>query len=444
MNHTVSQQRDDALRIFQAGLKAADPYKAVKNCLVPILRADEGNCNWTKIHIIAFGKAACAMATAALEVVPEPLLADDGIVVTNYENVLAIDGIEVMGASHPLPDRVGVEAAKIIARRVSRAKEHELVLVLVSGGGSALLPSPVPSCSLQDKIATTDLLLSSGATINEINCVRKHLSQLKGGGLVKLAAPAHVLALILSDVIGDDLSTIASGMTVPDDSTFSDAIEVLKSKALWSKIPLTVKEHLLKGEKGNISETLKPADEVFKNTENILIGSNTISLNAALKQAGLLGYHASLYNAKLCGEAKYQAEKWTGFINKLSENDLQKPVALLAGGETTVTLTGNGLGGRNQEMALSFALAMKKYGFKGKWTFLSAGTDGRDGPTDAAGGMVDQDSLQRMIAAGFDPVALLSNNDSYTALKSSQDLLITGATGTNVADLQVLLIQQLS
>jgi hydroxypyruvate reductase len=442
MSSDVSRIRKDALAIFQAGVNAAEPFQAVTNCLLPVFGVDGTESRWTKIHIIAFGKAACAMAKAALEIIPASLLADKAIVVTNYENATAMDGIEVIASSHPLPDENGVDAAKKIVQRLSRTKEHELVLVLVSGGGSSLLPYPVSSCSLEEKIVTTDLLLSSGASINQINCVRKHLSYIKGGGLVKLAAPAELIALILSDVTGNDLSTVASGTTVPDDTSFADAIAVLQSRNVWSKTPANVRKHLLNGNKGIVPETLKPGDKLFTRTQNILIGSNAMSLNAAMKTAEKLGYHVRLYDAELTGEAKYQAEKWVVFIKNLDEAQMQLPIAFLAGGETTVTLTGNGKGGRNQEMGLAFALAAKKHGLKGKWVFLSGGTDGRDGPTDAAGGLVDQDSLQRMMAAGFDPESLLSNNDSYTALKTSADLLVTGATGTNVADLQVLLIHQ--
>jgi hydroxypyruvate reductase len=450
-NPIALSSRKDALSIFQAGVAAADPYQAVKRCLFAddqqleiLLNLDDKTQKptgkWSKVHLIAFGKAACAMANAAQEIIPVHLLADFGIAVTNYENVTAIDNVEVIGASHPLPDKAGLYAAKKCAERISRAQKNELVLVLVSGGGSALIPYPVDSITLQEKIATTDLLLACGATINQINCVRKHLSQLKGGGLARLAVPADLHALILSDVSGDDLSAIASGPTVPDPSTFDDAIAVFTSKGIWDKVPANVQQHLEQGKLGKVPETPKPGDNAFKNTTHTLIGSNAISVNSALKTCALLGYEAQLYNAHLCGEARNEAEKWVRYAKHLIDDGIDKPLALLAGGETTVTLKGNGRGGRNQEMALAFAIAAQQHGLTGYWTFLSGGTDGRDGPTDAAGGIVDQDTIKRMIQAGIDPVAMLGNNDSYTALKSSQDLLDTGATGTNVADLQVLLI----
>ena len=450
-NSITLSSRKDALSIFQAGIIAADPYQAVKNCLFAdgqklafLLdlndKTKKRTGNWSKIHLIAFGKAACAMIKAAQEIIPAHLLASNGIAVTNYENVTTIDNIDVIGASHPLPDEVGLKAAKKCAERISQAKQNELVLVLISGGGSALIPYPVDSISLQEKIATTDLLLASGATINEINCVRKHLSQLKGGGLASLATPADLHALILSDVLGDDLSAIASGPTVPDPSTFSDAIDILTSKNIWRKIPVNVQQHLERGDLKQVPETPKQEESVFKNTSYTLIGSNSLSLKATLKEAQDLGYKAQIYHTQLCGEARQIAEDWVLCAKKLINKGINKPTAFVAGGETTVTLTGNGRGGRNQEMALAFAIAAEQYELPGNWTFLSGGTDGRDGPTDAAGGIIDQNSINRMIDARIDPLAMLDNNDSYTALKSSRDLLITGTTGTNVADLQILLI----
>jgi len=425
--------RQDAVSIFQAGIAAADPYQAVKRHLVPELF---GNCS--KVHLIAFGKAACAMAQAASEIIPAGMLADRGIAVTNYENVTRVDNVDVLGAAHPLPDAAGLNGAKLIAERVRNANEHELVLVLVSGGGSALIPYPAEPITLQEKIATTDLLLASGATINQINCVRKHLSQLKGGGLARLAAPARLHALILSDVLGDDPSAIASGPTVADSTTYADAIDVFTSKGVWDRLPSNVRQHLEQGKRGNIEETPKPGDDIFKNTGHTLIGSNAISVAAMLQAAKNLGYETKLYSDHLCGEAGAEAEKLVIHAKVLTAS---RPLALLAGGETTVTLHGNGRGGRNQEMALAFAIAAEQQGLTGNWTFLSGGTDGRDGPTDAAGGIVDRNTLQRMIQAGVNPTALLENNDSYPALKTSDDLVNTGATGTNVADLQILLIQ---
>lgn len=443
--------RRDALRIFQAGIDAADPYQAVKRCLsvnnnhlsisLNLNDKTQNRCSqWQKIYLIAIGKAACAMARAAQKQIPKHLLANTGIAVTNYENVTSVEHFDVIGAAHPLPDASGLKASWLIAERVSQAKQGELVLVLISGGGSALIPYPLTGISLADKIATTDLLLACGATINQINCVRKHLSHLKGGGLAKLAAPADLHTLILSDVLGDDLSSIASGPTVPDNTTFTDAADILHAYKIWDKLPDTIRIVLSAGTEGKIPETPKPNDPIFNRTGHTLIGSNGVSVRASFQYADELGYKTQLYSEHLCGEARIEAENWVLHAKKLRQQNINKPIALLAGGETTVKITGSGLGGRNQEMALAFSLAAEKHRLTGNWSFLSGGTDGRDGPTDAAGGRVDPDTLTRMRASGIDPNAYLADNNSYQALAGSHDLLITGATGTNVADLQVLLL----
>lgn len=447
----IESLRRHATRIFLAGVEAADPFKAVSrslavnnNTLEIALNMNESgpvrSGNWEKIHLVAFGKAACAMADAARQIIPAHWLSPPGIAVTNYENATRIENIQVMAASHPLPDEAGLKAAQAVADKVIHARQHELVLVLVSGGGSALLPFPAPGVSLMDKIQTTDLLLACGATINEVNCVRKHLSQLKGGGLARLAAPADLHALMLSDVLGDDLSSIASGPTVADATYFSDAVAILQDKGIWTKLPEPVRTHLNKGLSGEVAETPKNGDPLFANTGHTLLGSNRISVNAILRKASEMGYEATLYNDQMRGEARDVAEKLVLHAKQLTQQGLKKTTALLAGGETTVTLKGSGRGGRNQEMALAFALAARRHGLGGDWVFLSGGTDGRDGPTDAAGGLVDPGTLARIT----NPEAFLDNNDSYHALQQANHLLETGATGTNVADLQILLVQPTS
>lgn len=444
--------RHDALQIFQAGIDAADPYTAVKRAIKFSENHLELNLDlndsskvrigrWSKVHLIAYGKAACAMAKAATEVIPAELLDEQGIVVTNYDNLLALENLTVMGAGHPLPDNAGLHAASLIAERVKKAEQGELVLVLISGGGSALLPAPLAPLTLAEKIATTDLLLACGANIQEINCVRKHLSQLKGGQLARLAFPADLHALILSDVLGDDLSAIASGATVPDDSSYADAIAVLNRYQIWEKVPDTVQQILEQGRVGQLKETPKAGDPVFKHSSHTLIGSNTISLNAVAVAAQTQGYQTEIYSQALCGIAREEAETLALHVKKLLDNGLNIPTAIVAGGETTVVLTGTGQGGRNQEMALAFACAAKKHRLPDCWVFLSGGTDGRDGVADAAGGIVDAGSVERMRNARVNAANRLNNNDSYNALKSSGDLLVIGATGTNVADLQVLLIK---
>lgn len=449
MTGTAYTLRDHARSLFQTGIDAADPYRAVVESLTFGPDGLEITLNssvkpysarWSKIHIIAFGKAACPMLKAAMTIIPKNLIGQT-LAVTNVDNVSPIPGANVIGASHPLPDAAGYKAARQCAAIARNAGIGELVLVLISGGGSALLPYPAGSISLHDKIQTTDLLLASGANINQMNCVRKHLSHLKGGGLCRMIAPADCHALILSDVIGDDLSTIASGPTTPDPTTYHQAIDILKSKNLWDKVPEAVRLHLERGRQGEYPETPKPDDPCFQHESHTLIGSNRISVDAMLKHAGQLGFKAILFSDNLCGEANDAAKKFLAFAQEQSRKLNTKPLAIIAGGETTVTLRGQGKGGRNQEMALAFAVHAKTHGFNADWVFLSGGTDGRDGPTEAAGGLVDSGTISRLIDSKTDPAQYLANNDSYSALQSANDLLITGATGTNVADLQVLLIR---
>jgi hydroxypyruvate reductase len=447
MSAAKLSSREQASALFQAGVAAADPYLAVKrflkadDTLLHIGSAQTGyrSGNWHGIHLIAFGKAACAMADAAQELIPQPWLIGKGIIVTTYDNVDVVENFHVFGAGHPLPDASGLHAAKTIAKRLSNTRPGELVLVLVSGGGSALLPYPAGNIRLADKIATTQLLLACGATINQINCVRKHLSRLKGGGLAQIAAPADLHALILSDVLDNDLSTIASGPTVADDTSFADAVAILQSYNIWQQVPPNVQMHLQLGLQGLHTETPKSGDPVFQHAGHTLVGSNAISVDAVLDSASSLGYQPQLYSKQLCGEARVVAKQLVQHAIVLSTG-LTQPTALIAGGETTVTLKGKGKGGRNQEMALAFALAAEEQGLNCPWTFLSGGTDGRDGPTDAAGGIVDNHTLQRIRDAALDPAAMLNDNNAYPALKAANDLLLCGATGTNVADMQILLL----
>ncbi len=438
------QLRREARQIFQAGIDAADPYLAVKRHLhfsegQLKIALNDGGCRsgpWRNIHLMAFGKAACGMAKAALAILPPDLLVPNGTVVTHYPNVTPLENLQVIGADHPLPDASGYSAARRLAEQAQAARLGDLVLVLVSGGGSALIPYPAPPVTLAEEITVTDLLLASGAGIKAVNCVRKHLSVLKGGGLAKLVAPADLHTLILSDVLGNDLASIASGPTVADDTTYADAITVLTQFGIWQKLPDAIQHHLTQGQLGRIPETPKPGDPLFLNVGHTLVGGNDISVNAMIECAQNLGYVTEVYSWQLTGEARLAADKLACYAKQTN-----KPFALLAGGETTVTLKGQGRGGRNQELALAFALAAKKYQLSHSWAFLSGGTDGRDGPTDAAGGLVDAGSLKRIELAGLEPLSLLEDNDSYRALQASDDLLFTGATGTNVADLQILLLR---
>lgn len=439
--------RAHSLELFKAGIAAADPYAAVSRCLqhdgehlrITLDTPHSGrilNKPWRRIHLIAFGKAACSMMRAARRIVPASNIGH-AIAVTTDDNLTPIEGVDVYTAGHPLPNAEGLHAAQKITDAVTAAQAGELVLVLISGGGSALLPSPVEGLSLDDKIQVTQQLLASGADIHQINCVRKHLSHLKGGGLAKKAHPADIHALILSDVLDDDLSVIASGPTVIDHTTFDEAISVLKKYRCWEDAPDSVRDHLKQGADGKHPETLK-ADELT--ATHTLIGSNALSVDAVSRYSAKWGYQSRVYNQHLCGEARNVAEDFAAHCQNLLAKGLTAPTAIIAGGETTVTVIGSGKGGRNQEMALAFALSAERLGLACDWSFLSGGTDGRDGPTDAAGGLVDAGSLSRMRAQNLDPVQALRHNDAYHALRASGDLIHTGATGTNVADLQIALL----
>ena len=444
----LAQMRGHARTMFADAVAAADPRAAVVRTLhkQPNSSQIESTAkpqsfqlqefSRRKVRVVAFGKAAITMTEGALECVPEDLLIEAPVAVTSYENVIQHGKIQILGAGHPIPNADGLKAARKIAKTVRAAKADELILALISGGASALLPMPPPSITLEDKRNATQLLLTSGADIHEINTVRKHLSELKGGGLARLAYPAALQALILSDVLDNDPGTIASGPTAGDLTTFSDAKGVFLRRGIWEQIPNSIQAHLDRGCDGLIDETTLPEDEIFRDVSNTIVGSNLISLDSICQSAKSAGYDVQIVSKALTGEARSVAEK---FLMRASA-PIERPTAFVAGGETTVTVRGSGLGGRNQEMALTFAIDADSRFNNLSWVFLSGGTDGIDGPTDAAGGLVDPGTIARIHNAGYDPRLLLDNNDAYHALDHAGDLLVTGATGTNVADLQILLI----
>lgn len=406
-------QRNEAERIFRAGLDAADPARGVRAALTGRARPDLVLAGRARPDLIlAIGKAAGVMAATALDT----LGPTETIVITNDENAYPLARATVLAASHPVPDARGADAAERVLARLAQMQPGQRILALISGGGSALLPAPVAGVSLADKAEVNRLLLASGAEITLMNLVRQQLSQLKGGGLLRAAGPAHVTALILSDVVGDDLRAIASGPTVSPLGTRAEARSILQNHAVWDQLPASVRAHL---------QAPEPVLPPLPTADNILIGSNDLSVRAM---------------ADAAPGATVAATPLTGDVAEAAGRVLASgPGITLFGGETTVVLKGRGRGGRNQELALRVALLAEAQGWSAPWTFLSAGTDGRDGPTDAAGAIVDQGSLSRMRSAGIDPVARLSQNDSNPCLAASDDLLIIGGTGTNVADLQVLI-----
>lgn len=417
--------RDNAREIFDAGVAAADPHDAVAHALE--IRDGEW-AQAAKIRLIAVGKAAVPMVEAALEVLPRGKIAET-LVVTNYENVRDVDGATVIGASHPLPDANGARGAAEAERIAREAQASELVLCLVSGGASALLPAPVRGVTLDEKIGANDLLLKSGADIVAMNTVRKALSRLKGGGLARAISPAQGLALILSDVPGDDLAIIASGPTVADPAPPAKALEIVRALGIADAMPASVMAHLEK-------RAAAPAGDFVHTTENILVGSNRISLHATENAAHRLGYETVILSEWLEGDVQDAAQAF----HAAALGAASGKVAILAGGETSVRVTGSGKGGRNQELALRFAALCESDPLPRDWAFLSGGTDGRDGPTDAAGGIVTPATVSAIAARGTPVETYLADNDAYHALKAADALVMTGGTGTNVADLQVLLL----
>jgi hydroxypyruvate reductase len=409
--------RSELTELFLAGVAAADPVGAVASALKahPVDVPDGGT-----LILLAVGKAANRMMEAARSAVPDGV-PTRCLIVTNYENHRDIAGVACYGAGHPVPDGNGVVAGLAVEKLLREAGARDMVLALISGGGSALLPGPVKGLTLADKAEVNRLLLVSGADIQETNIVRQALSRFKGGGLLRLAAPAPVRSLILSDVVGDDPRVIASGPTVGPIADLATARDVAHRLGIWEQMPGAAREAMAR----------EAARDPLPDPDAALVGSNTISVTA---MAAAAGRPVRVVEAPLIGSVTKAAEQVLTLAATTPPG-----TALLFGGETTVILTGNGRGGRNQELALRVALLAEERGLPGDWLFLSGGTDGRDGPTDAAGAIVDGQSLSRMRAAGADPRALLANSDSHAALAASGDLLITGATGTNVADLQIFL-----
>jgi glycerate 2-kinase len=424
-------------QIFHAAVDAANPHQAVlRRCADIRALYDKGN--FQRLLVIGFGKASPSMASAVEESLGDIL--ETGIIVTKYgHSEHEKEGkIRLFEAGHPIPDENGKRAAERITDLLGQADERTMVVTLISGGGSALFVSPHPLISLAEKQKTTDLLLKAGANINELNTVRKHLSRVKGGRLAETINPATCISLILSDVIGDPLEVIASGPTAPDPTTFGDALDVLAKYHLCNIVPGPVMDLLLGGEKGRVPETPKPGNPLFRNVTNRIIGSNRTALDAARKKAEGLGFRAEILADTLSGEAR-EAGKWLAhkaMAVKRSDSS-EFPLCLISGGETTVTVTGAGKGGRNMELALSFAAEIE--GIPGI-TLLSAGTDGTDGPTNAAGAVIDGRSAGKGRDMRLNPETFIGNNDSYTFFERTGELLITGPTGTNVMDMQLILV----
>jgi glycerate-2-kinase len=441
---TLKRLRRDAMDILRTAVDAVDPVEAVRRKLR--VEGDRLGCGdvqldldrFFRISVIGGGKAGGAMAEAVEGLLRDRISGGVVNVPRGTESIYKLKKIQLNGASHPVPDEDGLKGVEKMLSLLDGAREDDLFIVLISGGGSALMTYPAEGLGLGEIQRMTDLLLKSGATINELNAVRKHLSAVKGGHMARRAHPATVLSLILSDVVGDPLDTIASGPTAPDSTTFRDAVKILKGKGLWEKTPEPIRHHLEEGLKGEREETPKPGSQLFRRVHNRVVGSNLTAATAALARASALRYNSLLLTTRMEGEASQVGTAIAGVASEIEAtgNPLPPPAAVIIGGETTVTVTGQGLGGRNQELALSTARKIQGLNL----VIAALATDGVDGPTEAAGAIVDGSTMHRARSLGLEPGESLADNDSYRFFKELGDCFMTGPTGTNVNDLTLILV----
>lgn len=439
-----SRLRSDALTIFQAGLQAANPVEAVERHVrrdgdtlfvagKPYPLGEVGG-----VRVVGMGKASAVMAKPLTNLLGDRI--SGGIINVKYGHRFPLSGVKVVEAGHPVPDEAGLRGTKEMIGFLADSVDDDLVFCLISGGGSALSPAPAEGVTLGDKQDVTRRLLDCGATIHEINYIRKHLSRIKGGRLAGLARPSTLISLILSDVIGDDLDTIASGPTVPDTSTYYDSLRILNRYKLTEVIPPAALRHLEAGARGEIPETPKDGDPAFARTQNVIVGSNALAVQAAREAAAALGYNPLVLSSFVEGETREVARVHAAMAKEVlqSGNPVPPPACIISGGETTVTVRGSGKGGRNQEFALASALEIEGLD---RVLIMSAGTDGTDGLTDAAGAFARGDTVDRGRSRGLDAESHLARNDSYNFFRPLDDLIITGPTLTNVMDLRLVMVE---
>lgn len=462
MNMKQIKQLNDLDKMFREAVKSVDPYLLIKENIIIknrilIIKSIDKTVSYdlsvfNRIFITGAGKASFKMASAIEEILGDRISQGIVSVKKGYRENLTEDAslkkINIIEAGHPVPDINSVKAAHEIENLSKKSDKKTLFINLISGGGSALLCYPLKcenhKINIKDIQKTNSVLLECGADIKEMNCIRKHISGIKGGRLLRMFYPATSISLILSDVIGNRLDTIASGLTTFDKSTFADADSVIRKYNIEKKLPIKVLKIIRAGCEGKIKETIKNNDIVLEKTENILIGSNSMAVNAACTAAEELGYNAYTPDSNITGEAKEAAKIFTsiaenGIINNIP---VKKPACIIAGGETTVTMQGNGKGGRNQELALSFLKESGKIKvpYKNNIYFLSASTDGNDGPTDAAGAFACSKTLEISQNYNLNIDKYLNNNDSYNFFDKTGFLYKTGITNTNVCDIQILII----
>ncbi len=430
--------------LLEVGLRAADPKLAIVRDVSlrgdTIVVRNQAFEVKGKVYVVGFGKASIKMGEGIEEVLGD--LIDEGVLIApEVPHDIKLRKFRVLKGDHPIPGENTLRSTEEILNLIKRVSSDDLVFVLISGGGSALFEKPMPPITLSDLKELNKLLLRSGADIKEINTVRKHISMVKGGRLAELIYPAYTIALIVSDVVGDPIEFIASGPTAPDTTTFRDAMSVLKYRGLWDKVPESIRVVIEKGVRGEIPETPKPNHRIFERVSNNIIASNIISLKAMEERARQLGYKSLVLTSMMEGEAREIGKFLAGLAKHIAVYDepIKKPAVILLGGETTVTVRGDGIGGRNQELALSFAIYAK--GLRNV-VFASIGTDGIDGVSDAAGAIVDGETYSEALSRGIDLVDYLQRNDSHTALRKLRRVIFTGYTGTNVNDVAVLLVSK--
>ena len=437
----ASPVRSILRRVIGAGLRAADPAYALLNRIhrtghrLQVGRRSYDLRSFDRVVVVGAGKASARMVQALERVLGAYL--NGGLIVVKTGHRLPTKLITVIEAGHPVPDRAGLKAAERLRDRVGELGPRDLLIVLLSGGASSLIPAPVEGVSLADKRTLTQLLLRSGATIQEINIVRKHLSTIKGGRLAE-ATRARIVTVILSDVIGDELTAIGSGPTTPDPSTYRDAIAIMKRRRIWTKAPASIRRHLQRGKRGDVSETPKPGAARFRRVQHEIIGNNETALVAAAQAAQRAGLRTVLFSTPFVGEASTAGKTFTALAKRLSEGKgiVRRPYCIVAGGETTVTVTGRGKGGRAQEFAA--AAACEIAGLHKIWV-AAIGTDGTDGPTDVAGAVVSGSTLAQAKRNGVNLRRALTQHNTYPALHALTSHIVTGPTGTNVNDLYLLL-----
>lgn len=437
------EARRICLEIIDRVIEELDPRKMLYSKLRRIgskLHVEGLNLDldeFRRIYLVGFGKASHLMAKAIERLIGDRLTRGFINILRGVEFKSLTGRVEFRKVGHPIPDEEGLIGAKEILKLVSKASDRDLVICLISGGGSAMTPLPAEGVTLRDKQKTTETLLKCGARIDEVNAVRKHISAFKGGQLARAAYPATVLSLIISDVVGDPLEVIASGPTSPDPSTFRDAYDILERYNIWESVPRSVRKRIEAGLRGEVEETPKPGDKVFEKVYNVIVGNNRLACRLAVEHAQRLGLNTLMLSSVIEGEARHVGTVYGSILveEALNDNPIEKPAVIIAGGETTVNVKGSGLGGRNQELVLS---ACRKIRSLRGVVIASIGTDGIDGPTDAAGAIADGKTLTRAMEKGLNPEKYLDNNDSYRFFQRLGDLVFTGPTGTNVTDMTVM------